>query len=117
VQFRTFLAEHYGFQEQREAKFDPITDIFRTMHVTAFGLHRLEATAPWGVKQQKQTEEQVAPSDKRISPPDFGAGVRGTRIPGPGLRLATDQDFSDLWIKRIDRKVIKANRWKLRLNS
>ena len=35
----------YGFQEQREAKLDPITDIFRTMHVTAFGQHRLEATA------------------------------------------------------------------------
>src|SRR5436853_3303419 len=54
-----------------EAKLDPITDIFRTMHVTAFGLHRLEATAPWGVKQEKQTEEQVTPADKRISPTDL----------------------------------------------
>ena len=50
---------------------DPITDIFRTMHVTAFGLHRLEATAPWGVRQEKQTEEKVTPSDKRISPTDL----------------------------------------------
>ncbi|HXO33139.1 MAG TPA: cupin domain-containing protein, partial [Candidatus Acidoferrales bacterium] len=50
---------------------DPITDIFRTMHVTAFGLHRLEATAPWGVKQEKQTEEKVTPSDKKISPTDL----------------------------------------------
>ena len=41
------------------------------MHVTAFGLHRLEATAPWGVKQEKQTEEQVTPADKRISPTDL----------------------------------------------
>ena len=50
---------------------DPITDIFRTMHVTAFGLHRLEATAPWGVKPEKQTEEKVTPSDKKMSPTDF----------------------------------------------
>src|SRR6202048_396545 len=54
-----------------KAKLDPITDIFRTMHVTAFGLHRLEATAPWGVKQEKQNEEKVAPSGKRISPTDL----------------------------------------------
>lgn len=54
-----------------EAKLDPITDIFRTMHVTAFGLHRLEATAPWGVKQENQTEEKVAPSDKKMSPTDL----------------------------------------------
>src|SRR5450755_404522 len=57
--------------KEGEAKLDPITDIFRTMHVTAFGLHRLEATAPWAVKQEKQTEEKVAPSGKRISPADL----------------------------------------------
>jgi len=50
---------------------DPITDIFRTMHVTAFGLHRLEATAPWGLIQEKQTEEEVTPSDKKMSPTDL----------------------------------------------
>ena len=50
---------------------DPITDIFRTMHVTAFGLHRLEATAPWGIKQENQTEEKVTPSDKKMSPTDL----------------------------------------------
>src|SRR6202521_4596410 len=50
---------------------DPITDIFRTMHVTAFGLHRLEATAPWGVIQEKQTEEKVTPADKKMSPTDL----------------------------------------------
>jgi AraC-like DNA-binding protein len=71
VQFRTVLTEHYGFQEQMESKLDPITDIFRTMHVTAFGLHRLEATAPWGVKQDQQTEEKVTPSDKKMSPTDL----------------------------------------------
>src|ERR1700721_902835 len=59
------------FVQKREAKLDPITDIFRTMHVTAFGLHRLEATAPWGVEQEKQTEETVTPSDKRMSPTDL----------------------------------------------
>ena len=50
---------------------DPITDIFRTMHVTAFGQHRLEATAPWGVIQENQTEEKVTPSGKKISPTDL----------------------------------------------
>jgi hypothetical protein len=41
------------------------------MHVTAFGLHRLEATAPWGVIQEKQTEEKVTPSDKKMTPADL----------------------------------------------
>ena len=50
---------------------DPITDIFRTMHVTAFGQHRLEATAPWGLIQGKQTEEKVTPSGTMISPTDL----------------------------------------------
>jgi AraC-like DNA-binding protein len=50
---------------------DPITDIFRTLHVTAFGQHRLEATAPWGLIQEKQAEERVTPSDKKISPTDL----------------------------------------------
>src|SRR6266478_2769797 len=59
------------FVQKREAKLDPITDIFRTIHVTAFGLHRLEATAPWGLIQEKQTEEKVTPSDKKISPTDL----------------------------------------------
>ena len=59
------------FVQKREAKLDSITDIFRTMHVTAFGLHRLEATAPWGIKQENQTEEKVTPSDKKMSPTDL----------------------------------------------
>src|SRR5207302_4754403 len=41
------------------------------MHVTAFGLHRPEATAPWGIKQENQTEEKVTPSDKKMSPTDL----------------------------------------------
>jgi AraC-like DNA-binding protein len=43
------------------------------MHVTAFGQHRLEATAPWGLIQEKQTEEKVTPSasGKKISPTDL----------------------------------------------
>src|SRR6185437_15357428 len=56
---------------RKEAKLDPKTDIFRTMHVTAVGLHRLEATAPWGVKQENQTEKKVTPSDKKMSPTDL----------------------------------------------
>src|SRR5579871_2516883 len=71
AQFRTVLTEHYGFQEQSEAKLDPITDIFRTMHVTAFGQHRLEATAPWGLVQEGQTKRKVTPSDQRIPRTDF----------------------------------------------
>ena len=50
---------------------DPITDIFRTMHVTAFGQHRLEATAPWGLIQENQTEEKVTSSGKKIPPTDL----------------------------------------------
>ncbi len=71
VQFRTVLTEHDGFREQMEPQLDPITDIFRTMHVTAFGLHRLEATAPWGVKQENQADEKATPSGKRTSPTDL----------------------------------------------
>jgi AraC-like DNA-binding protein len=45
--------------------------MFRTMHVTAFGQHRLEATAPWGLIHEKQTEEKVTPSGKKHSPTDL----------------------------------------------
>jgi hypothetical protein len=68
VQFRTVLTEHYGFREQRKHKLDPITDIIRTMHVTAFGLHNLEATNPWGVKRENQAEEKVRLPAKKLSP-------------------------------------------------
>jgi AraC-like DNA-binding protein len=54
-----------------EDELDPITDMFRTMHVAAFGLHRLEATAPWGVKQENQAEEQVTHSGKETFPTDL----------------------------------------------
>jgi AraC-like DNA-binding protein len=54
-----------------ETQLDPITDIFRTMHVTAFGQHRLEATAPWGLIQDKRTEEKVTPSGKNNPPTDL----------------------------------------------
>ncbi len=50
---------------------DPISDIFRTMHITAFGQHRLEATAPWGLIQEKQAEEKVAPSGEKHVPTDL----------------------------------------------
>jgi AraC-like DNA-binding protein len=49
---------------------DPISDIFRTMHVTAFGQHRLEATAPWGLRHETQAEQWVPPSGKRIPQTD-----------------------------------------------
>jgi len=50
---------------------DPISDIFRTMHVTAFGQHRLEATAPWGLTQENRTEEKATPSGKETSATDL----------------------------------------------
>ena len=59
------------FVQDVEDKLDPITDIFRTLHVTAFGMHRLEATAPWGVEQEKHTEEKVSSSDPKRSPTDL----------------------------------------------
>src|SRR6201996_7032793 len=61
---------------------DPITDIFTTMHVTAFGQHRLEATAPWGVMQEKQTEEKVAPSHKKMPPTDLAHFAMLSRVNG-----------------------------------
>ncbi len=57
----------------REIRLDPITDIFRTMHVTAFGLHRLEATAPWGVKQENQAKEKNHVFRQKDFPNRFGA--------------------------------------------
>lgn len=38
---------------------DSISDIFKTMHVTAFGLHRLEATTPWGLVQAAESDEKA----------------------------------------------------------
>src|SRR6202453_3758956 len=59
-----------SIRPRQEVELDPVTDIFRTMHVTAVGLHRLEATAPWGLEQEKQTEEKVTPSNKKMSATD-----------------------------------------------
>ena len=41
------------------------------MHVTAFGQHRPEATAPWGLIQEKRTKEKVTPSGKKNPPTDL----------------------------------------------
>ncbi len=50
---------------------DSISDIFRTMHVAAFGLHRLEATAPWGLIQAAESEEKATlRADGNTSPTD-----------------------------------------------
>jgi len=51
---------------------DPITDIFRTMHVTAFGQHRLEATAPWGlIGGGKETEPRPPSSGNTLARTDL----------------------------------------------
>src|SRR5579872_6056537 len=60
-----------SIRPNREALLDPMTDIFRMMQITAFGQHRLEATAPWGLIQDRQTEEKVAPLGKAILPADL----------------------------------------------
>ena len=54
-----------------EAALDPITDIFRAMHVTAFGQHRLEATAPWALIQENQAKEKATSSGKETPPTDL----------------------------------------------
>lgn len=61
---------------------DPITDIFKTMHVAAVVHSRLEATAPWGLmRSASEFEGQAVNSDgKRISPlqlAHFGMVSRG----------------------------------------
>ena len=48
---------------------DSISDIFKTMHVTAFGLHRLEATAPGSLIQEKKGEEKGTLSGSKNSSP------------------------------------------------
>jgi AraC-like DNA-binding protein len=58
---------------------DPITDIFRTLHVTAFGQHRLEATAPWGLIQDGRTVDKATPSGKKTSPADLAHFAMLTR--------------------------------------
>src|SRR5271166_4478047 len=68
-----------SIRPDNEAKLDSITDIFRTMRVTAFGLHRLEATAPWGLKQENEIEEKVTPSGKKSSPTDLAHFAMLTR--------------------------------------
>lgn len=51
---------------------DPITDIFRTMRVSAFGQHRLEATAPWCLEGGGVSErEEATPSGKDHAPVDL----------------------------------------------
>jgi AraC-like DNA-binding protein len=59
---------------------DPITDIFRTMHLAAVVHSRLEATAPWGLIREAETEEKVTPSGRKVSPAElahFGMVSRG----------------------------------------
>jgi AraC-like DNA-binding protein len=59
---------------------DCISDLFRTMHVTAVVHSRLEASAPWGLVREGQIDERVTPSGKRLSPSElahFGMVSRG----------------------------------------
>jgi len=74
---------------------DPITDIFKTMHVATVVHSRLEATAPWGLMRDAHDAELRSHSPgKRISPLQFvhfrmvsrgncWLGVEGLRDPIP----------------------------------
>src|ERR1022692_1991170 len=86
-----------------EAQLDPITDIFRTMHVTAFGQHRLEATAPWGLIQEKQTEKKVTPSGKKIHPQIWRTS--------PCCRAVTAGSVSETFRTRFPSPVATASCW------
>ena len=60
-----------SIRPNKEVTLDPISDVFRTLHVTAFGQHRLEATAPWGLKGGGHENEGKAPhAGKKSSPID-----------------------------------------------
>ena len=73
---------------------DPITDVFKTMHVASVVHARLEATAPWGLTREGEAGEQQAPhsAGPGYSPSQFahfGMVSRGNcwlsveRIPAP----------------------------------
>jgi len=91
------------FVQKGESKLDPITDIFRTLHVTAFGQHRLEATAPWGLIQEKQIEEKITPSDKKVSAKDLARFAM--------LRAATAGSVSKAFRSRFPSPVVIAFCW------
>src|ERR1700744_4655416 len=57
------------FVQKGRLHVDPITDVFRTLHVTAFGQHRLEATAPWGLKGGGAENEEKPLNTGRNRPP------------------------------------------------
>ena len=55
----------------KEATLDSISDIFQMMRVTAFGQHRLEATAPWGLIREKEDDEKLKQAGKQELPTDL----------------------------------------------
>jgi AraC-like DNA-binding protein len=60
-----------SIRPHKELALDPISDVFRTLHVTAFGQHRLEATAPWGLKGGGAQGEDAPNAGQRTSPTDL----------------------------------------------
>lgn len=61
---------------------DPITDVFKTMHVASVVHARLEATAPWGLMHQAEVAKEEAPElavpkDWRSQVAHFGMVSRG----------------------------------------
>jgi len=59
---------------------DPLTDIFRTMHVNAVVHSRLEATAPWGIMREARVAPTMTHTSDKLSPSElahFGMVSRG----------------------------------------
>ena len=61
---------------------DPITDVFKTMHVASVVHARLEATAPWGLMHQAEVANEAepqlaAPKNWRTQVAHFGMVSRG----------------------------------------
>src|ERR1017187_9225260 len=97
------------FVQKREAKLDPITDIFSAMHVTAFGLHRLEATAPWGLIQKNRPKKKSRPPAKRSHPQIWRTS--------PCFRAVTAGSVSKAFRSRFPSPVATASCWPATLQS
>jgi AraC-like DNA-binding protein len=54
-----------------EYRVDPITDIFSSMHVAGVVHSRVEATAPWGLRGEPQTEAKVTYSGRSVTPSEL----------------------------------------------
>jgi len=66
AKLRSSFSAHtnYGFREQMEAQLDPDIRHLQNDARNAFGQHRLEATAPWGVSRKTGQEQSRLPAKR-----------------------------------------------------